>query len=162
MGSPHWGGYEGPLMVLAKRGISVYRVDNVPATATSLGRSACPGCAALNCSCSLRATRAATTPETVDQARLWESVKQSYLADGFCAACAVQAAYGHQLGFSQVAPACTDCRGIAPTYRWAGPRARAWAQETALERGGEVGGVLPDPLKPSSDLESRTVAGGGK
>jgi hypothetical protein len=140
----------------------VDQVDNPRASALGYGRSACPGCAALTCSCSPRATKAATTPETLDQARLWESVKQSYLSDGFCVACAVQAAYGHQLGFSQVAPACADCRGIAPTYRWAGPRARAWAQETALECGGEVGGVLREPRKPSSDLESRTAAGGGK
>jgi hypothetical protein len=60
-------------------------------------------------------------------ARLWERVKSAYVADGFCHGCAAQAAYGHQLGFSQIEPPCGACQGIRPTYEWAGERAHRWA-----------------------------------
>jgi hypothetical protein len=51
-------------------------------------------------------------PETLGQARTWERVKSNYVAAGLCTACASQAAYGHQLGFSRVHPPCLDCRSI--------------------------------------------------
>jgi hypothetical protein len=57
-----------------------------------------------------------TLPETPRQARTWETVKNSYVLAGLCIACASQAAYGHQLGFSYVRPPCFDCRSIVAAH----------------------------------------------
>lgn len=100
----------------------------------------CPGCAAYGCACSARATGTARRSESGSQARRWDWIKTRYLQDGFCDACAAQAAYGHQLGFSQVAPVCDRCRGKVPTYREAGERAHHWAGSvlrSAAERPGQ-------------------------
>jgi hypothetical protein len=87
----------------------------------------CPGCAASACPCARTPTASSRRSETLRQARDWELVKGAYLDDGFCYPCSVQAAYGHQLGFSQIAPVCSGCRGTRPTYRWVGKQALTWA-----------------------------------
>jgi hypothetical protein len=54
----------------------------------------------------------ADRPETVRQARTWETVKGHYEDAGLDGGCAGQAAYGHQLGFAKVNPPCDHCSYI--------------------------------------------------
>lgn len=91
----------------------------------------CSGCAATSCPCARSSTASSRRPETLRQARDWQKTKDHYLLDGFCDTCSVQAAFGHQIGFSQVAHVCTGCRGKRPTYRWAGEQAHRWSGVTA-------------------------------
>ena len=49
-------------------------------------------------------------PETRSEARGWTNRKTDYLTAGLCHACAAQAAYGHQLGFSHLRPPCAGCQ----------------------------------------------------
>jgi len=46
----------------------------------------------------------------------WEARKRRYLRLGLCHRCAAQAAWGHQLGFSQSKPPCPDCQPIVDTF----------------------------------------------
>lgn len=48
--------------------------------------------------------------ETIRQARTWVTVKGHYLQLRLCSACAAQAAYGHQIGFSRINSPCDSCR----------------------------------------------------
>lgn len=48
-------------------------------------------------------------PETIDEARRWQTRHNKYVAAGICPRCAGQAAYGHQLGWSNVYPPCSTC-----------------------------------------------------
>lgn len=84
-------------------------------------------------------------PETLSQARSWDHVRDTYERDGFCAPCASQAAWGHQLGFTQVSQVCDKCAGTEPTYRSAGARARAWAavNGSQLAAGTDVSNLGP-------------------
>ena len=41
-------------------------------------------------------------PETLREAQSWETVKNKYLEIGLCVRCASQAAWGHQVGFSNL------------------------------------------------------------
>lgn len=75
--------------------------------------------------------------ETLTEARTWERVKNQYVFDGFCCRCSVQAAYGHQTGFTEVSAVCDNCRGKCPTYRWAGARAHRWAGCQRLPASGQ-------------------------
>lgn len=65
--------------------------------------------------------------ETLSQASKWDFNNRRWLAAGFCVRCAAQAAWGQQLGFSQVAAPCVKCVGkSAPDGT--GIRARSWAR----------------------------------
>lgn len=69
------------------------------------------------------ARRKVAQPETLRQARTFETFKTAHVHAGLCHTCASQAAYGRQLGFSRVAGPCTDaCRsaaGLVPELgRW--------------------------------------------
>jgi hypothetical protein len=55
-------------------------------------------------------------PETMRQAKRWETVKNRYLAAGLCIKCASQAAYGHQLAFSRIHPPCDDCAAVVAGF----------------------------------------------
>jgi hypothetical protein len=69
-------------------------------------------------------------PETMGQARKWQSRMNIYLKLGLCHKCACQAAYGHQLGFAPhehvsrtgnvalegVHPPCDQCQPIVDTF----------------------------------------------
>ncbi|GIG37933.1 hypothetical protein Cpa01nite_33140 [Cellulomonas pakistanensis] len=56
---------------------------------------------------------ATTLPETIEQARTWERVKNHALAFGICHACAAQLAWGHQLGFAETTrPPCDSCLAV--------------------------------------------------
>jgi hypothetical protein len=55
-------------------------------------------------------------PETIHQAKRWETVKNRYLAAGLCVNCASQAAYGHQLAFSRIHPPCDDCAAVVAGF----------------------------------------------
>lgn len=57
-------------------------------------------------------TRRKDRPETLRQARTWETVKGHYEDAGLCGGCAGQAAYGHQLGFAKIKPPCAECAYI--------------------------------------------------
>jgi hypothetical protein len=50
-------------------------------------------------------------PETVSQAKNWETVKGRYIREGLCNGCAGQAAYGHQLAFTRIQAPCLADRG---------------------------------------------------
>lgn len=54
-------------------------------------------------------TRRKDRPETIRQARTWETVKGHYQEAGLCEGCAGQAAYGAQLGFAKIKPPCAEC-----------------------------------------------------
>lgn len=48
--------------------------------------------------------------ETLRQARTFDSNKRHYVSLGLCSPCAAQAAWGHQLGFSECKPPCQECQ----------------------------------------------------
>lgn len=50
-----------------------------------------------------------TESETLSQAREWDKTKMHYVRLGLDHRCAAQAAYGHQLGFTQVKDPCSAC-----------------------------------------------------
>jgi hypothetical protein len=52
---------------------------------------------------------ASQRPETLGQARTWDSNANAWEDFGLCRACAGQAAWGAQLGFAEVHPPCPDC-----------------------------------------------------
>jgi hypothetical protein len=52
------------------------------------------------------------SPETPLQAQTWQRMKTLYLRLNLCHACAGQAAWGHQNGFSTIHPPCADCQPI--------------------------------------------------
>lgn len=55
-------------------------------------------------------------PETLQQARTWERTKGRYLAAGLCHACAAQAAWGHQCGFTGIKPPCAACTPLVAAF----------------------------------------------
>lgn len=67
-----------------------------------------------------RLTRKAA-PETLREAQTWDVVKNKYLAYGLCHTCACQAAWGHQIGFSnttrQPCDGCASLVGALPKSR---------------------------------------------
>lgn len=74
---------------------------------------------------------ASTSPETVVQAVLWQTVKNQYVAAGLCDGCAGQAAWGHQslVGFRRIHPPCQRCVGIVlneEMVRRHGARGQRW------------------------------------
>ena len=48
-------------------------------------------------------------PESIGQAKAFDTRAGVYRAAGLCDACAAQAAFGHQLSFAQVRPPCPHC-----------------------------------------------------
>lgn len=69
-------------------------------------------------------------PESMRQARTWENVKNRYLVAGLCARCASQLAWGHECGFTTIAPPCDICQCMTlPAFNWFdvhADRARKW------------------------------------
>lgn len=55
-------------------------------------------------------------PETIRQAWTFDTMKRRYLRLGLCSACAAQAAWGHQLGFSRSNPPCADCQAAVDGF----------------------------------------------
>jgi hypothetical protein len=89
--------------------------------------------------------RATTTrrdrPETLRQARTWETVKGHYEAAGLCEGCAGQAAYGAQLGFAKINPPCDHCSYVVlPLELIArhGIRGQQWLHGHFTKRAGDV------------------------
>lgn len=66
------------------------------------------------------------TPETIQQARTWETVASAYQGEGLCRGCAGQAAYGHQLGFLRVKSPCVDCQPIVDGFPLSGGKLTGW------------------------------------
>jgi hypothetical protein len=58
-------------------------------------------------------------PETMRQAKTWQVHNNRYVDLGLCYACAAQAGYGHQLGFSRINPPCEVCAPIVATFPFA-------------------------------------------
>lgn len=95
-------------------------------------------------------------PETMSQARTWDTVKAAYLRAGLCHACAGQAAWGHQLGFGHVSPPdkrgfrhgirppCDRCRPLVAAFPVAAPA--GWRR---FARGYLAGRPLDGPEKPA-------------
>ncbi|MCU4298184.1 hypothetical protein D3I60_14070 [Brevibacterium permense] len=54
--------------------------------------------------------------ETSRQARRWQGVYGWYDRAGLCPRCCAQAAWGHQLGFSNVKPPCLPCSVIVAAF----------------------------------------------
>jgi hypothetical protein len=48
-------------------------------------------------------------PETLQQAREWQTTRVAYLNLGLCQLGAARAGYGHQLGFALLEPPCSAC-----------------------------------------------------
>lgn len=59
---------------------------------------------------------AADPPESLRQARTFDATKRHYMQLGLCGRCAAQAAWGHQLGFSESKPPCHGCQSIVDTF----------------------------------------------
>jgi len=53
--------------------------------------------------------RTSPRPETRRQAETWDRNKRHYVQLGLCSSCAAQAAWGHQLGFTEVIAPCSRC-----------------------------------------------------
>jgi hypothetical protein len=53
--------------------------------------------------------RTSSRPETRRQAETWDRNKRHYVQLGLCSSCAAQAAWGHQLGFTEVNAPCSCC-----------------------------------------------------
>ena len=51
-------------------------------------------------------------PETLRQARNWDSIKPKAMQAGLCEACASQYAWGCQIGFNLSKPPCRECQPI--------------------------------------------------
>jgi hypothetical protein len=60
-------------------------------------------------------------PETLRQARSFDANKNHYLALGLCGPCAAQAAWGHQIGFSNSHRPCSACQTAIATFPTAQP-----------------------------------------
>ncbi len=58
--------------------------------------------------------------ETFWQAGTFDSTKRHYVRLGLCYPCAAQAAWGHQLGFSEIHQPCHECQSLVDTF----PRVR--------------------------------------
>lgn len=54
--------------------------------------------------------------ETLEQAQEWQRSLYRYEQAGLCHVCAAQAAYGHQIGFSQVHPPCPECVPLVAAF----------------------------------------------
>jgi hypothetical protein len=54
-------------------------------------------------------TRKSSRPETRRQVETWDRNKRHYVQLGLCSRCAAQAAWGHQLGFTEVHAPCGGC-----------------------------------------------------
>lgn len=70
-------------------------------------------------------------PETIRQARTFETVKGHYERAGLCGPCAGQAAYGHQMGFAKIKPPCAACALITLPAKLSarhGDRGQLWLQ----------------------------------
>ncbi|NYD78436.1 hypothetical protein SAMN05216555_10988 [Arthrobacter cupressi] len=59
--------------------------------------------------------------ETLRQARTFDRIKRHYEGLGLCGPCAAQAAWGHQIGFSQSKAPCEDCQPIVDGFPVAKP-----------------------------------------
>jgi hypothetical protein len=70
-------------------------------------------------------------PETLAQARHWDEKVSRYRRAGFCDRCAAQAAWGHQIGFSNTQPV-GDCCAGRPLPERAGDRAARWVGNKPL------------------------------
>jgi hypothetical protein len=55
-------------------------------------------------------------PETLNEAKHWQTRNTRYLGLGLCHVCSAQAAYGHQLGFSRIHPPCEKCAPIVEGF----------------------------------------------
>lgn len=58
----------------------------------------------------------ADRPETLAQAVEWQAVERHYVTLGLCHACAAQAAYGHQIGFTRINQPCPDCATVVAGF----------------------------------------------
>jgi len=79
--------------------------------------------------------RAQDPVETPGQARIFDAMKRHYERLGLCRACAAQAAWGHQLGFSRVVhQPCHECQPIVDTFPVARPgRWRSYSPRRGAE-----------------------------
>lgn len=55
-------------------------------------------------------------PETLRQARRFDSTRNAYAKQGLCNRCAAQAAYGHADGFQTVKAPCGECASIVASF----------------------------------------------
>lgn len=56
-------------------------------------------------------------PESLYQARTWDNIKNQVMAVGLCEKCAVQYAWGVQIGFTDSRPPCEVCaRRVVAEY----------------------------------------------
>lgn len=60
--------------------------------------------------------RRVDTPETLGMVNTHECLTRRYVEAGLCLRCAVQAGYGHQLGWGEVNPPCATCKPIVATF----------------------------------------------
>jgi hypothetical protein len=80
----------------------------------SPGPSLCPEDAPLPVK--LKRGPKAERPETIAAARKWDAVANAYQRDSLCRACAGQAAWGHQVGFSLIKPPCPACAPVVAMF----------------------------------------------
>ena len=90
-------------------------------------------------------------PETIVQARTWQTVERHYLDYGLCDPCSAMAAWAVQLGFGHpgIRPPCTEC---AP--RVAALPSRVNSQASPWRR------LTPGIWGPKDDAVDVDVAGG--
>lgn len=55
-------------------------------------------------------------PETIGQAKTYDSRASRYRAAGLCDACAAQGAFGHQQSFAKVRKPCPDCISLVRLF----------------------------------------------
>lgn len=56
-------------------------------------------------------------PETMRQARRWDTANVRYTRAGLCTMCASQAAWAGQIGYSRVHPPCEECAPVVAEFQ---------------------------------------------
>lgn len=90
-------------------------------------------------------------PETLAQARRWETTKRRYIGAGLCDKCAAQAAWGHQIGFSRINAPCADCAAVVGAF----PKGTSHAAWNVLERD-SAARVAGAPTESAGTQDART------
>lgn len=106
-------------------------------------------------------------PETLRQARLWDSAKSFYRQAGLCHACAATAAWGHAFSFREVPPPCAACLSVVLSFpddargEWrcfANQKKRTNAALMTFQAGSEV--CAADPAQNVIRSTPRHLCGG--